>query len=71
LCPIDYLCRDCGASFEVGVGFLLSDDFRPGCPACESADVATDWDAVGRRFGEPSDDVAGEPAAVPVAARED
>jgi DNA-directed RNA polymerase subunit RPC12/RpoP len=50
--PIDYLCRDCGASFEVGVGSLLTDDFQPGCPACESKEVQTDWDAVSNRFGD-------------------
>jgi DNA-directed RNA polymerase subunit RPC12/RpoP len=50
--PIDYLCRDCGASFEVGVGSLLTDDYQPGCPACDSEDVQTDWDAVANRFGD-------------------
>jgi DNA-directed RNA polymerase subunit RPC12/RpoP len=62
--PIDYLCRDCGTSFEVGVGSLLSDDFEPGCPACESDQVETDWDAVGRRFGGPSDGIAAAPAGM-------
>ncbi len=49
--PIDYRCGECGASFEVGAGSLLTDDYQPGCPACESKDVQTDWDAVSRRFG--------------------
>ncbi len=53
--PIDYLCRECGTSFEVGVGSLLSDDYQPGCPACESEHVQTDWDAVSLRFGELGD----------------
>lgn len=69
--PIDYLCRECGASFEVGVGSLLSDDYRPGCPSCESEEVKTDWDAVARRFGDPAETMAEEPAAVLVPARED
>jgi hypothetical protein len=58
--PIDYLCRDCGASFEVGVGSLLTDEYQPGCPACDSEDVQTDWDAVTSRFG---DTVAEPPQA--------
>ena len=68
--PIDYLCRDCGASFEVGVGSLVSDDYRPGCPACDSEQVGADWDAVVRRFGEParSDEETG--ASVPAAVHE-
>jgi DNA-directed RNA polymerase subunit RPC12/RpoP len=68
--PIDYLCRDCGASFEIGVSSLLSDDYRPDCPTCDSNDVGTDWDAVVRRFGDtPSLDK--EPhAAVPSTVRE-
>jgi hypothetical protein len=53
--PIDYLCSDCGASFEIGVGSLLTDDYQPGCPVCESARVGTDWDAVSRRFGDVAD----------------
>jgi DNA-directed RNA polymerase subunit RPC12/RpoP len=68
--PIDYLCRDCGASFEVGVGSLLSDDYRPGCPSCESDQVGTDWDAVVRRFGEPGVPVEDPEAAAPAAVRE-
>jgi hypothetical protein len=60
--PIDYRCRECGASFEVGVGSLLSDDYQPGCPGCKSVDVQTDWDAVTRRFGDPADAVAERPA---------
>jgi DNA-directed RNA polymerase subunit RPC12/RpoP len=57
--PIDYLCRDCGASFAIGVSSLLSDDYRPDCPSCDSDAVGTDWDAVVRRFGDTSslDDV--------------
>lgn len=51
--PIDFLCNDCGASFELGVGSLASDDFEPGCPTCESTRVETDWDAVIGRFPEP------------------
>ena len=50
--PIDYRCRECGAFFEVGVGSLLIDDYQPGCPACESEDAQTDWDAVVNRFGD-------------------
>lgn len=69
--PIDYLCRECGASFEVGVGSLLSDDYRPGCPTCESAEVGTDWDAVARRFGDHAETTAEAPAAVLVPAREE
>ena len=69
--PIDYLCRECGASFEVGVGSLLTDDYQPGCPACESEDVQTDWDAVARRFGDPGDAIVEPPAAVMAPARED
>jgi DNA-directed RNA polymerase subunit RPC12/RpoP len=69
--PIDYLCRDCGSSFEVGVGSLLSDDFRPGCPSCESDQVGTDWNAVVRRFGEPGLSDEETKAAVPAAARQD
>jgi predicted nucleic acid-binding Zn ribbon protein len=53
--PIDYHCCECGASFEVGLGSLLTDDYQPSCPACESEDVQTDWDAVARRFGGPGD----------------
>jgi len=65
--PIDYRCRACGSSFEVGVGSLLTDDFEPGCPACESDQVETDWDAVARRFGDPSDVIAGSSAEVAAA----
>jgi predicted nucleic acid-binding Zn ribbon protein len=68
--PIDYRCRECGASFEVGVGSLLTDDYQPGCPACESEDVQTDWDAVGRRFGDPADATVEPNAAVAVPGRE-
>jgi len=68
--PIDYLCRECGASFEVGAGSLLSDDFAPGCPACESEHVETDWDAVTRRFGDPVARVLGSATAVSTAAHE-
>ena len=68
--PIDYLCRDCGASFEVGVGSLLTDDYRPGCPTCESDEVSTDWDAVARRFGDQAEAITETPAAVMVRARE-
>jgi RNA polymerase subunit RPABC4/transcription elongation factor Spt4 len=69
--PIDYLCRACGASFEVGVGSLLTDDYQPGCPACESGEVQTDWDAVATRFGSQTDAVAEPPAAVTAPARID
>ena len=62
--PIDYHCHDCGASFEVGVGSLLTDDYQPGCPDCESEDVQTDWDAVARRFGGPAEVTDELPAAV-------
>jgi len=62
--PIDYRCRECGATFEVGTGSLLTDDYEPGCPACESDDVQTDWDAVTRRFGDAVDAVDELPAAV-------
>ena len=68
--PIDYHCCECGASFEVGVGSLLTDDYRPGCPACESEDVQTDWDAVARRFGGPGDAIVEPHAAVVAPARE-
>ena len=68
--PIDYLCRDCGASFEVGVGSLLSDDYSPDCPACDSDHVGTDWDAVLRRFGDPPAPGEGPKAAVPATVRE-
>ena len=69
--PIDYRCRDCGASFEVGVGSLLSDDYRADCPECDSVRVATDWDAVVRRFGEPALSDEELKAAVPTAVRRD
>jgi putative FmdB family regulatory protein len=68
--PIDYRCRECGASFEVGVGSLLTDDYQPDCPACESEDVQTDWDAVVNRFGDPADVIAQPPAPVLTPARE-
>jgi hypothetical protein len=68
--PIDYHCRECGASFEVGVGSLLTDDFQPGCPACESEEVSTDWDAVARRFGDQTEAIVEAPAPVMVPARE-
>jgi hypothetical protein len=70
LSPIDYLCRDCGSSFEVGVGSLLSDDYRPDCPACDSDQVGTDWDAVVGRFGELGPSEEDLEAVVPAAARE-
>jgi DNA-directed RNA polymerase subunit RPC12/RpoP len=69
--PIDYLCRRCGSSFEVGVGSLLSDDYRPGCPACDSDQVNTDWDAVVRRFGDAGPSAEDPKAAVPAAVRGD
>jgi DNA-directed RNA polymerase subunit RPC12/RpoP len=69
--PIDYLCRDCGATFEVGVSSLLSDDYQPGCPACDGHEVQTDWDAVSRRFGEPGDAVGFAPATTSLGAVED
>jgi DNA-directed RNA polymerase subunit RPC12/RpoP len=69
--PIDYLCRECGSSFEVGVGLLLSDDYRPDCPSCQSDEVGTDWDAVVGRFGEPSLPGMDLKAAVPAAVRPD
>jgi hypothetical protein len=69
--PIDYLCRECGSPFEVGVGSLLSDDYRPGCPSCDSDEVGPDWDAVVRRFGVPSLPGVDLKTAVPAAARED
>jgi len=69
--PIDYRCRECGAPFEVGVGSLLTDDYQPGCPACESENVQTDWDAVARRFGDPADALIEPAAAVMVPARQD
>jgi hypothetical protein len=67
--PIDFLCHDCGASFELGVASLASDDYRPGCPDCESDRVATDWDAVVGRFPAPGGAEASR--QVPVALRED
>jgi hypothetical protein len=67
--PIDYRCRTCGASFEIGVASLTTDDYRPGCPACESDEVQTDWDAVARRFGDHTGEAA-EPAAVAAPASE-
>lgn len=68
--PIDYLCRECGASFEVGVGSLLTDDYQPDCPACESEEVGTDWDAVAKRFGDQVEAIVEAPAAVMVPSRE-
>jgi hypothetical protein len=69
--PIDYLCRSCGASFEVGVGSLTSDDYRPGCPACDSGQVQTDWDAVARRFGDQAEQLAEPTAKVMVPAHDE
>jgi hypothetical protein len=68
--PIDYLCRACGASFEGGVGSLLTDDYQPGCPSCESEEVQTDWDAVATRFGARADLIVRPSAAVMAPARE-
>jgi hypothetical protein len=68
--PIDYRCLECGASFEVGTGSLLTDDYRPGCPGCESEDVQTDWDAVARRFGDSADMVVGRSPALATPAHE-
>jgi RNA polymerase subunit RPABC4/transcription elongation factor Spt4 len=68
--PIDYRCRECGASLEVGVGSLLTDDYQPDCPACESEDVQTDWDAVVNRFVDPANAVVEPLAAVKMPARE-
>jgi hypothetical protein len=61
--PIDYVCHECGASFEVGVGSLLSDDYQPGCPACDGKNVQTDWDAVTERFGDTVQAASKSPAA--------
>jgi hypothetical protein len=68
---IDYLCRECGSTFEVGVGLLLSDDYRPDCPSCQSDEVGTDWDAVVGRFGDAGPSVEDPKAAAPAALRED
>jgi predicted nucleic acid-binding Zn ribbon protein len=58
--PIDHLCSECGASFEVGLRSLLSDDSRLRCPECRSDAVRTDWNAVSARFSDLVDsDVAG------------
>jgi len=69
--PIDHGYRDCGASFEVGLGSLLSDDYRADCLECDSVRVAADWDAVVRRFGEPPLSDEELKAAVPTAVRRD
>jgi hypothetical protein len=48
----------------------LTDDYQPDCPACESEDIKTDWDAVVNRFGDPADASVEPLAGVMMPARE-
>lgn len=69
--PIDYQCRDCGASFAIGVSSLLTGAHPPGCPVCDSEHVAADWEALARRYSEPADAESATPEIGASAGRRD
>ena len=70
--PIDFICRDCGAHFAVGISSRGVDDPYPRCPVCASGTIDADLVALlkrGREMLDPADDTGerapldGRPAA--------